>query len=451
MKKFFIIICIICSIIAGTVALVLSLPKSDSQKFSQDFLKFQVVDNPTGTFYSNYKSSPTSSFEDYTIIISAENGENIKSPNLTHSANIQVIMQQNLGTSISIKFCILGGDSFSFTLDSENFESITKAYTSIEYTQKANIKLKISLDGGLTFEDYQNGVNNIIYFVEPSQMQNAEQDGYKTSLVFKAVDTNNPDKQFIFTTSASGCLKIINGELGYVSVGSSYLTATASDGSGASKAFLFFVKYVSPTSIEGLPSEIEIDFSHTNSYLLPSHTVKPEYADGYTISYKSGNSDLFTIKGHTITALSPGETQLIVLVNEIAFMQIPVTIKESPLPPAFTFKINSTSQKLFGQHLTLSDNLLTLTTKNITSSYITIVIDVGITSFESGLNNITVSYQDPNGIIFSTAGEPTFGIGTETYIPCTIYLLKKTGTVNLTFSKTINNTEITKNLVITLT
>lgn len=449
MKKILIVVISVCAAIAGLTAIFLTLPNTPFQKYAKELIIFEAVENSDEKFYSNLRTHPTTEYNDYKISIYNTLGKSFENSVLTNSTNIQIKNFQRNNTSLDLTFNIISGTTFSFTLESDNFETITKNYSATEYTQPDDIALKVSADG-INYSDYMAAENNILYFVDAEHLSAAHNDGYPTSLQLLPYDIHNPSSNFNVSVSPSGAFSCFENILTCTKGGNSYVTISATDGSGAEKNFMFYAKYVNPTSIQGLPETITIDLSTNTTFTLPAYSVLPEYAKGYTISFEP-TKDIIKIDNKKVSGLEIGECSLLVKADGVKLKEIMVSVIKSLPDYTINYGINDYTLQLFNNAISISGNAITLDLSENNSSYVTITIDISVTNYFGKLENINISIKNNSDfILFEEAGPLSLDYADKTKVYCNIFLLNKIGSITLNFSVNINNNLIENDLIINL-
>lgn len=447
MKKIIIAISVICACVATCLIIFLGQPSTPKHPQTEILASYSHE-----TFYSNYKTQPEKALNTYTLELLALNGTPFENPAITSSTNITKTIQLT-DTSISITFQILFGNQFSFTLTTSNFETFTTTKTATEYVQPDTISLRIAKEANGEELGFADNSTNVLYLVEDSYKTLALQGGHASTLYLKvyapATCTNvtfdatiSASSHFMMTTNQD--LISITAE----SLGSSYITFTANDGSGASKKFLFHTKYVPATSLSGLPDEINVNLSESIYFTLPTLSPVPIYAQNYQLDFESTNSEIFTISGTKITAVKSGSANLIVKIDGEVFKTIPVLISGNILPQ-FSFSLNQSTTTALGNAINFNTqtNTITLDFSSLENTYSTIIIDVAFLYYDGQPLPITVDITDANSAILGT---PEFTVGNENSVPYKLNISHTASEIEINFSKTIYENLISSKIKIKL-
>ena len=434
MKKIITIICIISACIAIGLSIFLFQPNTTKHSNSEILATFSETQ-----FYSNYKTLPEKSLNTYTLTFSTLNGKSLENPKLDTSINIHKTIDFEI-SSITVTFQILFGSEFSFALTTSNFEDLTITKQATEFVQPDNISLGIATSPSGNELGFVDENTNILYLVNEQYKQLAQEDGNPSALYVKAYAPTSTAFDFEISESChfnidkSDEYLILTGQ----TIGASYLTISAKDGSGASKKFLFRVQYVKATNVSGLPSQINIDLSNDIYFNLPQILPEPIYAKGHTISLQSSNTTLFTVSNNKITALKSGTGNLIVLIDGEEVLNVPVNIIGS-ITPQITFTINDLTKQELSKNINFDSNTNTITLNytNLQDGYSTITINVSFLHYNGQLLPIDTNHIDPSLAVLKDSTSPGFGVGNANYVPYTINVLHKNAEIEIEFSKTI--------------
>lgn len=447
MKKIIIVISIICASFA--IGLVMLLTPSPTQKHpTSDILTTFSHE----TFYSNYKTLPEKSLNTYTLQIHTLSGTKFETPSITTSTNITKTIEFD-ESSIKITFQILFGAEFSFTFTTSNYESLVITNHATEYVQPDNISLGISTSPLGQEVGYMDESTNVLYLVDEEHKLFALQDGKPSTLYIKA-----------YAPAACGCVTFdseisetahFNAEqqteflqISAKSLGTSYITFTANDGSGASKKFLFRVEFVKATTVSGLPTEISINVSENIYFAIPEIKPVPIYAKGYEIAFESSDESIFTITNTKITALKIGSANLVVKIDGEIAQTIPVVITGTFIPK-FSFALNQSTISALGENISFdtATNTIILNYGGLENTYSTIIINVAFLYYNGNLFPINANISDPNTLILGT---PVFIVGNENFAPYKLNIMHQTSEIEIDFSKTIYGHSINSKIKIKL-
>ena len=437
MKKIVIVICAICAFLAIILGVCLSNSKPNKNPTTEILATFSAEE-----FYSNYRQIPEKSLITYTLEFSALNGKTFENPSLTSSTNITKTYDIT-DTKITVTFQILFGNEFSFTLSSENFETLSLSKHATEFVQPDSINTKISTSPNGQSLGYVDNSTNIIYIIDDQHKTQALEDGKPSTLyIVPYAPASCGNATFEASTSQSGHFEITTTE-GYTqinpkSIGASYITFSANDGSGASKKFLFRIQYVKAENLENLPDSIDIDLSTSEIFEMPNISPVPIYAKGYEVSFESSNEEVFVVTGSKIKALKSGQGNLIVKLDDEVLKTIPVNITGN-FTPKFTFALNHFTTAELGSSINFNENAntITLNCTNLEYDYSTIIINVGFMYYSGTFTAAEASITDPNGAILRDNTSPGFGVASQNYVPYTINVLHKNAEIEIEFSKTI--------------
>ena len=437
MKKIVIAICTVFALTAIILGICLSSSKPNKYPTSEILVTFSDKE-----FCSNYRQIPEKALITYTLEFSILNGTTFKNPSLTSSTNITKTYDIK-DTKITVTFQILFGDEFSFTLTSENFETLTISKQATEFVQPDSINIEISTSPNAEAQGYVDNSTNIIYIIDDHHKTQALEDSKPSTLFVKAyAPAACGDVVLQASVSENGHFEITVQEyfieITPKSIGASYITFSATDGSGASKKFLFRVQYVKAESVQGLPDKIDIDLSTSDTFELSNISPVPIYAKGYEVAFESSNEEVFVVTNNKVKALKSGQGNLIVKLDGEVLKTIPVNITGN-FTPKFTFSLNHFTTEELGSSINFNENAntITLNCTNLEYDYSTIIINVGFMYYSGTFTAAEASITDPQGAILRDATSPGFGIASQNYVPYTINVLNKNAEIEIEFSKRI--------------
>ena len=437
MKKIVIAICVISAVVAIILGICLSTSKPNKHASSEILTTFSEEE-----FFSNYQTLPEKSLLTYTVRFTALNGKSFENPSITSSNNITKTVETT-DSIITVTFQILFGDEFSFTLLSNNFETLVITKQATEFVQPDTINISIYTTPSGQQVGYVDQSTNIVYIIDEQYKTQALEDGKPSTLYIKPyspASCKNPT--FDASVAENGHIAIINQNEFFAispkSIGASYITFSANDGSGASKKFLFRAEYVKAENVSGLPSKIDIELSESGVYELPVLSPVPIYAKDYEISFETSSPDLFTISNNKIEALKSGKGALIVKLDGVVFRTIPVDITGT-FTPKFLFSLNDYTTETLSNNISFdeSTNTITLNCANLEYDYSTITFNVAFMYYSGTLSPITADITDLSTAVLQDATTPGFGVASQNYVPYTINVLHKNAEIEIEFSKNL--------------
>ena len=159
MKKIVIAICVISAVVAIILGICLSTSKPNKHASSEILTTFSEEE-----FFSNYQTLPEKSLLTYTVRFTALNGKSFENPSITSSNNITKTVETT-DSIITVTFQILFGDEFSFTLLSNNFETLVITKQATEFVQPDTINISIHTTPSGQQVGYVDQSTNIVYII----------------------------------------------------------------------------------------------------------------------------------------------------------------------------------------------------------------------------------------------------------------------------------------------